>query len=711
MGCSHSIPADASKEAPPAPSRRDTGESNGRASAFAHLAQMQDDDDETTSKKLHSEPREHGDSSDEDFSKFVRAGRPTRRRSIVGNLLPVHVCNQAEMDLVLERSVSSFSFEHYYDMSKSRILGEGMSGQVRTARHVATGHEYAVKSMSYTSIEEVAALRSEISAMRRLDHPNIVRLHEVFEDQDALQITLVMELCSGGSLQQWSKRRRGTVSEADACALVFKMLKALCHCHDNGVVHRDIKLANFCFESDAPDAELKMIDFGLSRLLMSNGQHMQTCCGTIAYMAPEVLSESIYTSSCDMWSLGVVAYHLLAGHKPFDNKDKTKLKRLILNGKANFNGRDWQRHSKLAVDFVMALLRVLPSQRLTAKKALEHPWIMAARTASNKGIDPSLSLALNTHVFRSLQAFSTLTQIQQAVLELMAFAAPSEHIAEMRKVFVALDFKGLNTHVFRSLQAFSTLTQIQQAVLELMAFAAPSEHIAEMRKVFVALDFKGTGRISQKQFTRLAMAAHPEFGEREAKRIFDSIDFDGRNELSYTKFLAATLHPDDIDEQSLRKVFSLLDTDDDDIITQQDLQRSLGNAISKEEISGMLQKIGCANGKLFFGDVLRLMQGSRNGMHKRPSRLSADSMKRASTLSAVPDDMNPALSPIAAMNWLGKQRSIENLYEQVLSKRASSVEMIVDTSETSKFQQDNCAMTGTVRAAAQVGELFAATLV
>mmetsp|Transcript_25879 Transcript_25879/g.62514 ORF Transcript_25879/g.62514 Transcript_25879/m.62514 type:complete len:639 (+) Transcript_25879:149-2065(+) len=634
MGCSHSIPADASKEAPPAPSRRDTGESNGRASAFAHLAQMQDDDDETTSKKLHSEPREHGDSSDEDSFKVCESGE-TLRRSIVGNLLPVHVCNQAEMDLVLERSVSSFSFEHYYDMSKSRILGEGMSGQVRTARHVATGHEYAVKSMSYTSIEEVAALRSEISAMRRLDHPNIVRLHEVFEDQDALQITLVMELCSGGSLQQWSKRRRGTVSEADACALVFKMLKALCHCHDNGVVHRDIKLANFCFESDAPDAELKMIDFGLSRLLMSNGQHMQTCCGTIAYMAPEVLSESIYTSSCDMWSLGVVAYHLLAGHKPFDNKDKTKLKRLILNGKANFNGRDWQRHSKLAVDFVMALLRVLPSQRLTAKKALEHPWIMAARTASNKGIDPSLSLALNTHVFRSLQAFST-------------------------------------------------LTQIQQAVLELMAFAAPSEHIAEMRKVFVALDFKGTGRISQKQFTRLAMAAHPEFGEREAKRIFDSIDFDGRNELSYTKFLAATLHPDDIDEQSLRKVFSLLDTDDDDIITQQDLQRSLGNAISKEEISGMLQKIGCANGKLFFGDVLRLMQGSRNGMHKRPSRLSADSMKRASTLSAVPDDMNPALSPIAAMNWLGKQRSIENLYEQVLSKRASSVEMIVDTSETSQ---------------------------
>lgn len=227
-----------------------------------------------------------GSSGEDSFKVCDKGEKP--RRSLIGNLLPVHVANHADTNLVLERSVSNFHFSHYYDTSDARVLGAGMSGQVTTARHLSSGIEYAVKKMPYSSVEDVHALRSEISAMRRLDHPNIIRLHEVFEDQDTLQITLVMDLCSGGSLNQWLKTRSEKVQEFDAALLVYKMLKALCHCHEHGVVHRDIKLANFCFESEAPDAELKMIDFGLSRVLQSAGQLMQTCCGTIAYMAPEV---------------------------------------------------------------------------------------------------------------------------------------------------------------------------------------------------------------------------------------------------------------------------------------------------------------------------------------------------------------------------------------------------------------------------------------
>ena len=134
------------------------------------------------------------------------------RRSMVGNLLSTNlssssdVVDATEVSMVLDRIKSSRGVDSLYDFSRSRVLGKGMSGSVITAHQRATGEEVAVKSMPYDSEEEVQALRAEMAAMRRLDHPNIVKLLEVFDDAANLELTLILELCKGGSVAERMKK-------------------------------------------------------------------------------------------------------------------------------------------------------------------------------------------------------------------------------------------------------------------------------------------------------------------------------------------------------------------------------------------------------------------------------------------------------------------------------------------------------------------------
>ena len=222
-----------------------------------------------------------------------------------------------------------------YDISDSVVLGEGMSGKVMTCRQRYTGDLFALKTLSVKKLKvNMDELRQEISIMKRLDHPNIVKVYETYEEANAFHV--VMELCVGGQLITRLKRYKFGFTEELVARLMTKMIGAILYCHEQGVCHRDVKLDNFVYESDAADAELKLIDFGLSHVLVHGGERMRDRVGTLTYMAPEVLNGSRgaewgggYTSACDMWSLGVVAYMLLSGRRPFHHADREEKKRLV----------------------------------------------------------------------------------------------------------------------------------------------------------------------------------------------------------------------------------------------------------------------------------------------------------------------------------------------------------------------------------------------
>jgi len=191
------------------------------------------------------------------------------------------------------------------------LLGEGITGQVRLVKSRIDGNVYAMKSLNVGKMDEsqLAELRAEIEMLKRLDHPNIVTLIEVFEGPN--NICLIMEYCSGGDLSD--RRFR---SENDLASVLNQILVAVAHCHRFGVIHRDLKMENILFVSK--DSEhLRLIDFGLSKTFFDqNGTRfpvasqnnlealnekkrmMKTVCGTIVYMAPEVLTKS-YTEKAE----------------------------------------------------------------------------------------------------------------------------------------------------------------------------------------------------------------------------------------------------------------------------------------------------------------------------------------------------------------------------------------------------------------------------
>jgi len=207
-----------------------------------------------------------------------------------------------------------------YDTSESWELGRGGGGAVTTVKRRSTGEMFAMKTvkldgMDVTMVDE---LRREIEIQRSLDHPNIVKIVESFEDQRLVRngsslvsehrLYIVMELCTGGSLV--SRLQAKPYSEGVAARLVEKMLRAVYYCHSHGIIHRDLKLDNFVYETQAEDAEIKLIDFGFAfEVQPGDKDEMFERLGTLSYMAPELLGKNkkrAYDSSVDMWAMGAL---------------------------------------------------------------------------------------------------------------------------------------------------------------------------------------------------------------------------------------------------------------------------------------------------------------------------------------------------------------------------------------------------------------------
>jgi len=206
--------------------------------------------------------------------------------------------------------------------------------------------------------------------LRQLDHPNIIKLHETWETDRIC--FLVTELCEGGELFFHITKRKH-LTEAQAALVMRQAFYALCYLHNNRICHRDIKPENFLLYKEDEDSHIKLIDFGLAKMINEN-EVMNTPNGTPYYIAPEVLRGS-YTALCDNWSMGVVLYIMLSGKPPFGGKSNKEIIDNVLKGKYSFNNPVWEKISPEAIDLICKLLERQADQRLTAEEAYNHPWI------------------------------------------------------------------------------------------------------------------------------------------------------------------------------------------------------------------------------------------------------------------------------------------------------------------------------------------------
>jgi len=172
--------------------------------------------------------------------------------------------------------------------------------------------------------------------MIQIDHPNIIKLYEVYED--ARYLYLIMEECTGGELFDRILDRiegQNLFTEREAAAIFKQYMSAVCHCHSQKICHRDLKPENLLLSNDKPDSPLKVIDFGLSKVYSNGNNHMNTKVGTAYYVSPEVL-EGNYDEKCDIWSSGVILYILLTGEPPFNGANDNEIYRKISQRKFSF---------------------------------------------------------------------------------------------------------------------------------------------------------------------------------------------------------------------------------------------------------------------------------------------------------------------------------------------------------------------------------------
>ncbi|KAG2720619.1 hypothetical protein I3760_02G044400 [Carya illinoinensis] len=337
----------------------------------------------------------------------------------------------AEMEQALDKSFGyTKNFGAKYELGKE--VGRGHFGHTCSARGkkgelkdqpVAVKIISKAKMTTAISIEDV---RREVKILKALSgHKHLVKFHDACED--ANNVYIVMELCEGGELLDRILSRGGRYAEEDAKFIVVQILSVVAFCHLQGVVHRDLKPENFLFTSRSEDADMKLIDFGLSDFIRPDVR-LNDIVGSAYYVAPEVLHRS-YSLEGDIWSIGVITYILLCGSRPFWARTESGIFRAVLRTDPNFEDIPWPSVSAEAKDFVKRLLNKDYRKRMTAVQALTHPWLR----------DDSRSIPLDILIYKLVKSYVHATPFKRAALKALSKALTEDELVYLRAQFTLLE--------------------------------------------------------------------------------------------------------------------------------------------------------------------------------------------------------------------------------------------------------------------------------
>ncbi|XP_065294337.1 calcium/calmodulin-dependent protein kinase type II alpha chain isoform X11 [Dermacentor albipictus] len=263
-------------------------------------------------------------------------------------------------------------FSDNYELKEE--LGKGAFSIVRRCVQKSTGLEFAAKIINTKKLSsrDFQKLEREARICRKLNHPNIVRLHDSIQEEGYHY--LIFDLVTGGELFEDIVARE-YYSEADASHCIQQILESVNHCHQNNVVHRDLKPENLLLASKAKGAAVKLADFGLAIEVQGEQQAWYGFAGTPGYLSPEVLKKDPYGKPVDIWACGVILYILLVGYPPFWDEDQHRLYAQIKAGAYDYPSPEWDTVTPEAKNLINSMLTVNPAKRITAAEALKHPWI------------------------------------------------------------------------------------------------------------------------------------------------------------------------------------------------------------------------------------------------------------------------------------------------------------------------------------------------
>jgi len=440
-----------------------------------------------------------------------------------------------------------------YDLEKKKI-GEGSYGSVCKAKNKATSSIRAVKSISKAQMKNLERFKQEIAIMKLMDHPNIIKLFETFEDHR--NIYLVMELCSGGELFD-RIIDAGHFTEVQAAILMQQIIRAIYYMHENKVCHRDLKPENFLFQTKDPLEKniLKLIDFGLS-CKYEPGQVLTTKAGTPYYVAPQVLAGK-YDHASDLWSCGVIMFVLLCGYPPFYGENDADVLSKVRLGNFSFNASDWKNVSEDAKNLIRMMLKMNPRDRYTAEQALNHEWI------KNKA-PKAANVSLQSGFVDNLRNFRSTNKLKKAALHIIAGQLNEGQIKVFRDAFMSLDVNG---------DGLLTINEMKEG----LAKAGLKDIPADM------------------------------------KEIMENVDSDGSGVIDYTEFIAATLDKRTyIQEDLCRGAFGVFDRNGDGKISKDEIKAVLGDTLDGN--GSLMEEIDQnGDGEIDFQEFMAMMRNQSTG--------------------------------------------------------------------------------------------------
>jgi len=409
-------------------------------------------------------------------------------------------------------------------------LGEGSYGCVSKCTLKSTKAIRAVKLISKAQ-KNLDRFKKEIDIMKVMDHPNILRLHETFEDQRF--IYLVVELCSGGELFE-RIINAGHFNEHQAAIIMKHLFRAIHYMHSCQFSHRDLKPENFLFltKDDVEKSTLKVIDFGLA-CACAPGQVLKTKAGTPYYVAPQVLNGK-YNELADVWSLGVIMFVLLCGYPPFYGDTDADVLAKVRVGSFTFSPKDWKQVSADAKELITCLLKFDPKERYTAEQALNHKWVVKE--------------------------------------------APNA---------LSVDFQDM----FKNFNSFSKDNKLKRAARQMIpSILGETSQIKRLKDAFLAFDKNGDGRLTRDEMSKgLREAGFDD--EAYIKSIVDQMDTDGSGEIEYNEFLTGCLDRNIAQNKAVFwQLFNSFDLNGDGKISRSELAQVVKEGENSPDVIEILQQ-------------------------------------------------------------------------------------------------------------------------
>ncbi|KAL1554706.1 cyclin-dependent serine/threonine protein kinase [Salvia divinorum] len=448
-------------------------------------------------------------------AKHIKALLARRHGSVKPNEATIPEGSECEIVGLDKNFGYSKSFGSHFEIEEE--VGRGHFGYACSARGKKgglRGQGVAVKvipKLKMTTAIAIEDVRREVKILRALSgHKNLVQFYEAYEDED--NVYIVMELCNGGELLDRILSRGGKYAEEDAKDVMVQILNIVAYCHLQGVVHRDLKPENFLFVSKDERSSLKAIDFGLSDYVKPD-ERLNDIVGSAYYVAPEVLHRS-YGTEADMWSIGVIAYILLCGSRPFWARTESGIFRAVLKADPSFEEDPWPNLSPDAIDFVKQLLNKDYRKRLTAVQALSHPWLAGHH---------DVKIHLDMIIYRLVKAYICSSSLRKAALGALARTLTIPQLAYLREQFTLL---------VPSKSGLISLQNFKSAMVKNSTDAVKDSHVLEYVNGVSSLQYR---KFDFEEFCAAAVSVHQLEGiaswEQHARSAYEFFEKDGNRPI------------------------------------------------------------------------------------------------------------------------------------------------------------------------------------